>query len=123
MSWHPLSILPRPGSALARLGALGIVVLVAGLSLMPNLAVPDAAPGRSDLVIHLVMQGTLGFALVRGWPGSPTRVACVLAVLVMGLELGQLWVPGREFAVPDLLSNTLGAGLGGLLAWRTIRTG
>ena len=46
MSWHPLSILPRPGSALARVGALGIVVLVAGLSLMPNLAVPDAAPGR-----------------------------------------------------------------------------
>ena len=121
MSGHFPSILPRPGSALARAGALGVVVLVAVLSLMPNLAVPDAAPGRLDLVIHLVMQGTLGFALVRGWPGSPGRIACALVILVVGLELGQLWVPGREFSTADLLSNALGAGLGGLAAWWTIR--
>ncbi len=109
-------LLPPPGGRLARAGALAITALVAGLSLSPNLSVPDSAPGHTDLVIHLCMQGALGFSLVHGWPRALPSVVLVLAGLVVGLELGQIWVPGRTFAMSDLLTNAVGACFGALLA-------
>lgn len=116
-----MSVLPRPGGALARSGALGVVALVATASLMPNVSVPDSAPGHTDLAIHLAMQGALGFALVWAWPRQLVLVGAALAILVVGLEMGQIWIPGRGFAWTDLVTNVLGGGLGALLAFRSGR--
>ena len=118
-----MTILPRPGGTLARAGALGVVMLVAAASLTPNVSVPDSAPGHTDLAIHLAMQGTLGFALVRAWPRQLALVGAALAVLVVGLEIGQIWIPGRGFAWSDLIMNFVGGGLGALLALRSGRAG
>ena len=116
-------LLPKPGSRSARIGAAGVVVLVAALSLMPNLSVPDEAPRNTDLLIHLLMQGALGASVLYGWPRCLSWVALAMTALVVGLEVGQLWVPGREFSASDLLANTFGAGLGGLLGLWAGRAG
>ena len=117
--------LVAPETPLARLGAVGVTALVATLSLMPNISVPDSAPKDTDLAIHLVMQGTLGFALVWAWPRRLGWVALALACLVVGLETGQIWVSGRSFSWADLITNavgaSLGAGLAYLLAFRVAR--
>lgn len=117
-----MTLLPRPGGFLARAGASGVVVLVTALSLMPHISVPSSAPSHTDLAIHLAMQGTLGFALVWAWPRHLGWVALTLAGLVITLEVGQIWVPGRSFSMADLITNAVGAGLGsGIAVLMTLR--
>lgn len=107
---------------MARAGALGVTALVATLLLMPHLSVPGSAPSHTDLVIHLLMQGTLGFVLVWAWPRHLGWVALTLAVLVIALEVGQIWVPGRSFSMADLITNAVGEGLGsGIAVLMTLR--
>lgn len=79
---------------------------------MPHISVPDSAPADTDLAIHLALQGSLGAALVWAWPARLGSVAAALAILVVGLEVGQHWVPGRTFAMDDLLTNAVGASIG-----------
>ncbi len=112
----------QPAGAIARLGALCVIGIVSTLSLMPYLAVPDGAPNHTDKLVHLAMQGTLGFAVVWAWPRPVLWTAAGLAGLVVVLEVGQIWVPGRSFSVGDLATNAIGAAIGACLAaslgWR-----
>lgn len=101
-----------PGRPAPRAGAAALTVLVCVLSLMPHIAVPDSAPHYTDLVIHLAMHGSVGFALLYAWHTWPYRVLPGLAVLMPALEIGQTWVPGRSFSVADLVMNVLGAAIG-----------
>lgn len=112
-----LAVFPPSGGRLARAGAVALVILVATASLMPHAAVPDSAPNRTDLAIHVVMHGTLGFALIWAWPSYLVAVVAALAFLAIGLECGQIWVPGREFSWADLVTNGLGASLGAALTY------
>ena len=117
----PLPRLARPGGRLVRVWAIGVIAMVCVLLLMPHLKAPDSAPGQADLVVHLGLMGVLGFSLLWAWHSRPVTTGLVLAGLVICLELGQIWVPGREFSGPDLFTNILGAGLGALLARWMIR--
>lgn len=107
-----------PGRWLPRIGAICLTSLVVVLSLMPNISVPDSAPNNTDLAIHLAMHGATGFALLYAWHTWPQWVLPSLAVLVIALEVGQIWVPGRSFSVADLATNVVGAALGvALVIW------
>lgn len=109
--------LVQPGGRAARVAAIAVVVLAAIASLTPHISVPSSAPAHTDLGIHLILQGALGFALIWGWPKNRVAVLGVLTVLVVALEVGQIWIPGRSFASADLFSNALGAGLGFGAGW------
>lgn len=104
----------QPGGLPVRAASIVVVVLIAVASLTPNISVPSGAPANTDLAIHLFMQGVLGFSLAWGWPKNRAVTVATLAILVVTLEVGQIWVPGRSFAVADLISNAVGAGFG---AW------
>ena len=44
---------------------------------------------------------------------APRRAHLLAASLSRTVELAQLWIPGRDPSLSDLICNTLGAGLGG----------
>lgn len=97
-----------------RLAALALLALVAWLSLTPTPPQLDGAPNRADLAVHAAMHALLAGSLMLGWPG-PGRIALAYA-LAVGLEAGQLVVPGRQFDLADLVANLAGAAWGSGLA-------
>ena len=72
--------------------------------------------GLSDLVANVALFVPAAFALrLAGVPGSKTIGG--LFLLSVAIELAQLWIPGRESTLGDVVSNTLGAAAGLGLAW------
>jgi hypothetical protein len=67
--------------------------------------------GIADVLINILLFVPLGAALARA--GVP-RVRCVLggALLSAGVEFAQVFIPGRDPSLGDMLSNTVGAALG-----------
>lgn len=97
--------------ALAWAGLIGI------LSLLPGDALPPLPPfSGADKLAHAGLYLALGFLLA--WSlRSPSSLALIGIVLLIGLygyglELGQLYVPGRSYDLLDALANVAGAGLG-----------
>jgi hypothetical protein len=58
----------------------------------------------------------LGGLLVAGYPKRWPSTAVFVSVLAIGLELGQLFVPGRDAGVRDAVAKVLGGLAGALLA-------
>jgi glycopeptide antibiotics resistance protein len=56
--------------------------------------------------------------VLRSFGWSLRRTVLIGFVLSLGIELLQLAIPGRTTATADVLSNTLGAATGWLLAAR-----
>lgn len=70
-----------------------------------------------NVIGNIVLFALPGAALGSfGWPFRRT-VVCG-AVVSAGIELLQLAIPGRTTATADVLCNTLGAGIGWLIAAR-----
>lgn len=70
--------------------------------------------GTADVLVNILLFLPFGAALtVTGVPLS----RCVLggALLSAGVEFAQLYIPGRDPSLGDVVSNTLGSGLGVLL--------
>ncbi len=85
---------------------------------------PEAQIGMSyhwtlDMLFHggyffvatLLLQWILAPYLKTYW------ICTGLWLLAFLLEITQIWVPGRTFTLLDLVSNTLGITLAGLLFW------
>jgi VanZ family protein len=53
---------------------------------------------------YFVLGALFAYAYAR-----PRLVAVSLAIVAVGLELGQLFVPGRDAGVPDAIAKALGA--------------
>lgn len=71
--------------------------------------------GTSDFLLNVALFLPLGGAIalaggIRAWALAP-------ALLSLGIEVGQVWVPGRDPALGDLLANTLG----GIAGFTTVR--
>ena len=101
-------------------------LVIAALLLVP-FGIPPA-PGRGDLLVHLLMFGGLALTAL-GFCRTPSAlIVAALGTAVGGgtLEMAQGLVPSR-FADPlDALANVLGAALGCALAivllrWRDAR--
>lgn len=84
-------------------------------------------PGK-DFTGHIAIFGTLAFlwrGVSRGggdhapWdPRSWPRSCWILAALVVGEELSQIWWPHRTFSASDLVADGIGLWLGfGLAGW------
>lgn len=106
--------------------ALGILALIMRVTLVPT-SDPDTGSfhwcvlcgslGLSDFIANVILFIPAAVAL-RFSGLTPWRIVGGLFALSVAIEVAQLWIPGRESALSDVLSNTLGAAVGvGLAAW------
>ncbi len=108
----------RPGPAQRASLSLRVLIsvwvaLILFLTLMPafGTGTVDVAAPLADVVRNLVLFAPLG--LLLGLAGrSPARVALLAALLSAGVELAQLWIPGRHPGVRDIAMDALGAAAG-----------
>ncbi len=98
---------------IGRLLALVVVGAAVWLSLTPKPPMIEGLPQNSDLVVHFLMHAGVAGALWLTWPQGRALAAAIVA-LAVALELGQLVVTGRVFAMSDMAANLLGAGAGAL---------
>lgn len=102
--------------------ALGLLALLAYLSLAPRPEVPGAdllpVPALSHALMYAALAFALAYALAR-WDRLPReKMAAVFALAVAYgalMEVGQLFRPTRSFQLLDLAMNALGAAIGA--AW------
>jgi len=96
------------------------VVIVGALTLLPAHGPAFTAPptcilcgdrGLADFILNVLLFVPLGAALV--YAGMRPRSAVILGgMFSTAIELAQVWIPGRDSSLGDVLSNTLGAALG-----------
>ncbi len=71
----------------------------------------------ADGLLNLLLFVPLGLGL--GWNGrSVLRAATIGFLLSTAIELAQLWIPGRDSSLSDVIFNTAGTIVGALLAQR-----
>jgi len=100
-----------------------ILAIVLVESLVPH-GSPQLAQQYGDVVVHLVCFYFL--ALLPVYNAVTIRhglfLALLMAVLGAGIEMAQLYIPGRDCSVGDIVTNNLGVVLGillgGLLRWK-----
>jgi VanZ family protein len=100
----------------------GWIVVIFGVSSIPDLGPPSVELPWTDKIAHLCEYGILGLLYARaGVHTAPTwRRAlggAITGALVGGLdELYQRTIPGRDSSGLDLVADAIGAGLGAI-AW------
>jgi len=71
----------------------------------------------ADGILNLCLFAPLGLAV--GWNSRSTWIAILCGLLLStAVEMAQIFVPGRDPALSDIVFNTLGTIVGGLLARR-----
>jgi VanZ family protein len=96
-----------PPAPLLRALAIGVVIAIWVLSLMPG---PPGVPGSDKLHHFLAYAGCMGlWAQVLTTPAS--RIKALMAIVAMGIaiEFLQGWSGFRTFEVADMVANTGGA--------------
>jgi len=73
----------------------------------------------SDVLLNILLFAPLGAALALHVRSIP-RCLLVAALLSATIELAQLYIPGRDSSLGDVLANTLGAALGVTLTRTTV---
>lgn len=108
-------------------GSLGVIL---GVTLVPSSG-PDAGTfhwcllcgefGLSDAIANVMLFVPLAIGL-RCYGVASRRTVAMALLLSASIEFAQLWVPGRESALGDIVWNTFGAALGvGLVSWYPVR--
>ena len=106
--------------------AAGLVITATGMPVSgqgagaysgPVLCVLCGERGLADFLLNIGLYVPLGLALgALGWGWLKTIISCGL--LSLGIEVLQIFViAGRDASFGDLVSNTLGAGIGRALWW------
>ena len=92
---------------------VGVAALVA-LSWVPGDLRPQTGGGRTleHACAYFVVAGVLAVACP---PPRGLLTACGLVLLAAVLEIGQLWIPGRDATLSDFLASATGALLGAAL--------
>lgn len=72
--------------------------------------------GWVEFAANIVMFAPLGFLLTLLWQRRAVGVLVAVGLSVAA-ELVQAVIPSREPSLRDILANTLGAGMGAIIAW------
>lgn len=90
---------------------LAISIVTVG-TLVPSASLPGVSV--NDKILHLINYSILSIipALTFGWTRKGVLACLAMAVLGLGLEGGQLYVPGRSFEASDIGANGLGVLIG-----------
>lgn len=101
-----------------RVLAILFIAVVWAASLWPTIDLKPLRFAHADKLEHLVAYALLAYLLVRGWPRVGWWWLWLVAMLCGGAaELGQaFFTTTRHPDWWDMLANTLGAGIGLLLA-------
>jgi VanZ family protein len=91
-------------------GVITMVILVAMLT--PAESIPKTGIQGSDIVVHVVVFALWAFVVSREFAAAAATVLVAGGVLAVATELLQMLVPGRMFAIADLVSNAIGLFLG-----------
>jgi hypothetical protein len=101
--------------------ALGLILL-ATLAPFPGAGLPDfvgcvicGVRGWSDALANLILFVPLGAALLANGRTGPRAVG-LAGLLSAGIELAQIFIPGRDPSLGDVCFNTLGAAVGQVTA-------
>ena len=99
-------------SFLVRAAGWLVIIVIIILSLVPAQARPHS--GASGGFEHLLAYLSAGILLGFGYPDRKARIklGVLLIVLAGGLEILQLWVPGRHSELAGFLGSFSGATLG-----------
>lgn len=114
----------RPGVVLGAWILLWVIVATGELLPADNAAMElISETAISDKILHGCAYAALGFVPVLGFHRRRAIFSLIFAELMgMGLELGQLLVPGRSCDASDVLANTIGLVGGGLIGALLLRT-
>jgi len=95
---------------IVRIAAIMMFVILAWLCLGGENFFVKPIP-ISSFLAHLVM--FLFFAVVSfaGWADAASRLAVIMVLLAVGLEVVQVFLPDRTFSMLDLAGNLIGVGL------------
>jgi VanZ family protein len=88
------------------------------LSAVPGM--DSIGSGWIEFAANIVLFVPLGFLLTLLFR-NPWVGAIIGLVISAGFEIAQILVPDRQPTVRDVISNTLGAALGALIAWLVVR--
>ena len=121
----------RASAALARAVLAYLALMVAVITLAPFRFEPapvqgvTAVFGLRDAVLNIVLFFPIGFVdrLGRGHGGASgwARAFGMGLALSLGIEVAQLFAPGRYPSLADLLANATGAALGAAACARAVR--
>ncbi len=101
----------------------GLALSTAILCLAPRLKAPASAPAYSDLFVHFALFSALAFVLGLAWFRWRKVIVTLVFSLAIGLEVGQLVVPVRQFDWSDLSANVAGVLFGLFVARFCLRRG
>ena len=113
--------------AVVRTIAISIVLIILFFTIFPSPDAVEAGPmcvicgdrGLADAILNVVMFAPLGLAL--GILMHPAGAIATGILLSSGIELTQVWVPGRHPSLGDVAFNSAGAVLGILLLLAAMR--
>ena len=103
---------PFPTRRFALIAALCLVLCLAVLGETPLAVGLVASPW--DKLLHLLTFGVLALLCSAAVGRHHVLVALTLVTVVAGMdEIRQIWLPGRQADLQDMLANCVGIGLGG----------
>jgi VanZ family protein len=107
-------------SSAARFFAWSLIAIIIFLTYVP----PSLRPvtGAPHNLEHFVIFFAAGVAFGLGYSRNPAAVALALALFAGVLELGQLFVPGRDARWIDFAVDATALVTGVALGWRTQAT-
>ena len=112
MGWLKTAISSRVALIGAQICAWALLGLIAFWTLGPLADRPRLGPPEFE---RFAAYWLTGFLFSGGYR-RPRLTASTLSLVAVGLELGQLIVPGRDAGVPDAIEKVLGAVAGVVIA-------
>ena len=94
-----------------------VLLVIAVLSAVPQAYVPALSPATyADPLVHTIEHATIfllaGLLFGIGYPNRIVFSFLVLGTYTLGVEIAQLWIPGRHARVSDLLIDLIAASVG-----------
>ena len=98
------------------------IFLVSYFSLIPRIDLPQTFSG-ADKIVHFLAYFWLSAVPFFGFSEIKRAIKAALWMigLGIGLEFGQIWVPGRQLSLMDMIANSAGVAVGILLMRNVLR--
>ena len=97
-------------SKLARIAAWVLTVAIIILSLVPPGLRPETSAPHS--LEHFTIYAATGFAFGLGYKHRHDLLAILLVIFTGGIEIAQLFVPGRHARLSDFIIDAIAACMG-----------
>lgn len=96
------------------------IVAIVVLSLLPGSERPHT--GATGPLEHIFAYGGTGFLLALSYQSLRTRLLLLVGLSILSglFEIAQLWIPGRNSEVIDMLASIAGLSVGLLLGAGTV---